>query len=238
MLVPLFVRARHSPPRGLQHLAGAPTLVGDTSTLSSAEGLRGREQVGVDVNTASPALLQYVAGLNAKSAGNIVKVRETQGPFRSRQQLLAVPGIGPKTFEQVWTVPCKSVCWPELSIVLDTFFWYMCQKASVFKGCRVVKVISPETSRTMRWGFTQAAGFLRVYGGDDVLDSTSVHPECYCVAKVGWGDGVRRGGWGECKWDAGIGRRNGGSVCVCVKGFGLEYGLGGAGAWFRWMGGG
>lgn len=57
-------------------------------------------QVGVDLNTASPALLQYVAGLNSRVAGNIVKHREEHGPFATRQDLLKVSGLGPKTFQQ------------------------------------------------------------------------------------------------------------------------------------------
>ena len=56
--------------------------------------------VGVDVNTASPSLLSRVAGLNAKLAENIVAFREQEGPFRARRQLLNVPRLGPKAFEQ------------------------------------------------------------------------------------------------------------------------------------------
>ncbi|MBN1859556.1 RNA-binding transcriptional accessory protein [Candidatus Bipolaricaulota bacterium] len=56
--------------------------------------------VGVDVNTASPALLSRVAGLNAKLAANIVAFREQRGPFLERRQLLEVPRVGPKAFEQ------------------------------------------------------------------------------------------------------------------------------------------
>ena len=56
--------------------------------------------VGVDVNTASPSLLQHVAGLTATTAKNIVKYREDNGPFTSRKQILKVPKLGPKAFEQ------------------------------------------------------------------------------------------------------------------------------------------
>ena len=56
--------------------------------------------VGVDVNTASPALLSRVAGLNATLAANIVAYRDEQGAFKQRQQLLKVPRLGAKTFEQ------------------------------------------------------------------------------------------------------------------------------------------
>lgn len=56
--------------------------------------------VGVDLNTASPSLLQYVAGIKASVARAIVEYREKNGKFRSRQELLKVSGLGPKAFEQ------------------------------------------------------------------------------------------------------------------------------------------
>ena len=56
--------------------------------------------VGVDVNTASPSLLQHVAGLTATTAKNVVAYREENGPFTSRKQILKVPKLGPKAFEQ------------------------------------------------------------------------------------------------------------------------------------------
>jgi uncharacterized protein len=55
--------------------------------------------VGVDVNTASPALLAQVSGLGAGLAARIVTHRDANGPFRTRAALKAVPGLGPKTFE-------------------------------------------------------------------------------------------------------------------------------------------
>jgi uncharacterized protein len=57
-------------------------------------------QVGVDVNTASPALLTYVSGIGPALARRIVAEREARGPFRSRRALQQVGGLGPKTFEQ------------------------------------------------------------------------------------------------------------------------------------------
>ena len=57
-------------------------------------------KVGVDLNTASPSLLEYVAGLSASVAGNIVKYREENGAFNSRSQLLKVPKLGPKAYTQ------------------------------------------------------------------------------------------------------------------------------------------
>ena len=56
--------------------------------------------VGVDVNTASHALLSYIAGINATSAKNIVKYREENGEFTSRAAILKVPRVGAKAFEQ------------------------------------------------------------------------------------------------------------------------------------------
>jgi len=56
--------------------------------------------VGVDVNTASPSLLRHVAGLTASTAKNVVKYREENGAFTSRKQLLKVPKLGPKAYEQ------------------------------------------------------------------------------------------------------------------------------------------
>lgn len=56
--------------------------------------------VGVDVNTASPSLLSYVAGVNSTIAKNIVKYREENGRFSSRKELQKVPRLGAKTFEQ------------------------------------------------------------------------------------------------------------------------------------------
>src|SRR5205085_11966478 len=84
--------------------------------------------VGVDLNTASVPLLRHVSGLNQLVARDLVEYRKSNGPFRSREQLKQVPGIGEARF-------------------------------------------------------TQAAGFLRVLGGDNPLDSTWVHPESYAVAQ-------------------------------------------------------
>jgi uncharacterized protein len=56
--------------------------------------------VGVDVNTASPALLTHVAGIGPKLATNIVAHRDANGPFKSRAALKKVTGLGPKAFEQ------------------------------------------------------------------------------------------------------------------------------------------
>lgn len=57
-------------------------------------------RVGVDLNTASPSLLSYVAGINMGIAKNIVAYREENGSFKSRKELLKVAKLGPKAFEQ------------------------------------------------------------------------------------------------------------------------------------------
>lgn len=57
-------------------------------------------RVGVNLNTASAALLQHVAGLNATLSRRIVAHRDSSGPFATRQELLEIKGLGPKTFEQ------------------------------------------------------------------------------------------------------------------------------------------
>jgi uncharacterized protein len=81
-------------------------------------------RVGVDVNTASVALLHYVSGIQANTAENLVKKRDEIGGFSSREQFNEVDGVGPKVFQQ-------------------------------------------------------CAGFLRISGAPDPLDSTSIHPEAY-----------------------------------------------------------
>ena len=85
--------------------------------------------VGVDLNTASPQLLSYISGISKPIAKNIVAYRENNGRFTSRKDLLKVPKLGPKAFEQ-------------------------------------------------------CAGFMRITGGDEALDSTSVHPESYEATKL------------------------------------------------------
>jgi uncharacterized protein len=84
--------------------------------------------VGVDVNTASPALLSRVAGVGPLLSENIVAYRNEHGPFNKRTDLKKVPRLGAKAFEQ-------------------------------------------------------CAGFLRISGGAEPLDASSVHPEAYAVAR-------------------------------------------------------
>ena len=84
--------------------------------------------VGADVNTASAPLLARISGLTPTMAGNIVSFRDEHGPFRNRRQILKVPRVGARSFQQ-------------------------------------------------------AAGFLRIVGGDNPLDASAVHPEAYPVVE-------------------------------------------------------
>ena len=86
-------------------------------------------KVGVDLNTASASLLEYISGINKTIAKNIVTYREENGAFTDRKQLLKVAKLGPKAFEQ-------------------------------------------------------CAGFMRIPGGKNPLDGTSVHPESYAAANA------------------------------------------------------
>ena len=85
-------------------------------------------KVGVDLNTASASLLEYISGISKVIAKNIVEYREKNGRFTNRNQLLKVAKLGPKAYEQ-------------------------------------------------------CAGFMRIIGGDNPLDETSVHPESYEAAE-------------------------------------------------------
>ena len=85
-------------------------------------------RVGVDLNTASAPLMEYISGITKTIARNIVAYREENGKFRSRRELLKVPKLGPKAYEQ-------------------------------------------------------CAGFMRITGGDNPLDATSVHPETYTAVE-------------------------------------------------------
>ena len=86
-------------------------------------------KVGVDLNTASASLLEYISGISKAIAKNIVAYREENGRFTSRKELLKVAKLGPKAFEQ-------------------------------------------------------CAGFMRIAGGQNPLDATSVHPESYEAASA------------------------------------------------------
>ena len=101
-------------------------------------------KVGVDLNTASASLLEYISGISKVIAKNIVTYREENGRFADRKQLLKVAKLGPKAYEQ-------------------------------------------------------CAGFMRISGGKNPLDNTSVHPESYeaaeaLLAKLGYKTSDLNGG--------------------------------------------
>src|SRR5712691_9554487 len=84
---------------------------------------------GVEINSASAALLKHVSGINARVANAIFKYREEHGPFKTRDELQKVSGLGPATF-------------------------------------------------------VQAAGFLKIANGSELLDNTFIHPESYAAARA------------------------------------------------------
>ena len=100
--------------------------------------------VGVDLNTASAPLLSYVAGLNGTTAKNIVKYREENGAFTARRQVLKVPKLGPKAFEQ-----CAGFLRvPESANVLDHTgvhpeSYEAAQKLLSLCGCTLAQVGTP-----------------------------------------------------------------------------------------------
>ena len=73
------------------------TKLGETLTAVVEDCVN---SVGVDVNTASAALLEYISGINKTTAKNMVEYREQNGRFKSRREFLKVPKLGPKAFEQ------------------------------------------------------------------------------------------------------------------------------------------
>ena len=118
--------------------------------------------VGVDLNTASAPLLSYVAGLNGTTAKNIVKYREENGAFTARRQVLKVPKLGPKAFEQ-----CAGFLRvPESANVLDHTgvhpeSYEAAQKLLSLCGCTLAQVGTPAMgelgARLEAYGREQAA---------------------------------------------------------------------------------
>ena len=114
---------------GPGHIVEVDEVEIDMINVSSRDSRQGVvedcvNRVGVDLNTASASLLEYISGVSKAIAKNIVAYREENGVFTNRRQLLKVAKLGPKAFEQ-------------------------------------------------------CAGFMRIKGGDNPLDMTSVHPESY-----------------------------------------------------------
>ncbi|WP_418409768.1 Tex family protein [Alistipes sp.] len=107
-----------------QHSVDQPKLKARLNTV--VESCVNR--VGVNINTASKHILTYISGLGPALAGNIVAYRTANGSFKSRKEVLKVPRLGAKAYEQ-------------------------------------------------------AAGFLRVVGGENPLDNSAVHPESYHIVE-------------------------------------------------------
>ena len=126
--------------------------------------------VGVDANTASPSLLQQVAGLTAATARNIVAYREENGPFTSRSQLKKVPKLGPKAFQQ-----CAGFLRiPESKEVLDNTGVhpesYAAAKALLtLLGCKKGDNLSDLVGRLEVYGLSKAAAECAV-GEPTLLD--------------------------------------------------------------------
>lgn len=81
-------------------------------------------EVGVDLNTASPSLLAYISGLSASVARNLVAFREKNGPFVSRSQLMKIPRLGSKAFEQAagfLRIPGAAECLDNTSVHPESY---------------------------------------------------------------------------------------------------------------------
>jgi uncharacterized protein len=104
--------------------------------------------VGVDVNTASKQLLTYVSGLGPGLAGNIVKFRDENGPFVSRQQLKKVKGLGPKAFEQAaGFLRVRNGKNPLDASAVHPESYHIVDKMSSDLGCKVADLMTDEQRR-------------------------------------------------------------------------------------------
>ena len=104
--------------------------------------------VGVDVNTASKQLLTYVSGLGPHLAGNIVKHRNENGPFASRQQLKKVKGLGPKAFEQAaGFLRVRGGKNPLDASAVHPESYHIVDKMSSDLGCKVTDLMADERLR-------------------------------------------------------------------------------------------
>jgi uncharacterized protein len=104
--------------------------------------------VGVEVNTASKQLLSYVAGLNKSIAENIVAYRNEKGPFKSRRELLKVPRLGDKAFEQAaGFLRIRGAENPLDASAVHPERYALVEKMAAEAGCRVSDLISDEKKR-------------------------------------------------------------------------------------------
>ena len=122
--------------------------------------------VGVDVNTASPSLLEQVSGLNSTTAKNIVAYREENGPFTSRSQLKKVPKLGPKAFQQ-----CAGFLRiPESKEVLDNTGVH----PESYPAAKALLKLLDCTDRTMLPGMLQEYGTRKAAESCDVGEPTLI----------------------------------------------------------------
>lgn len=127
--------------------------------------------VGVDVNTASPALLRYVAGLNTRIADNIIDRRNKAGAFLQRSELLSIPGLGEKTYEQAagflrihnGTNPLDaSAVHPESYSLVQQILADIKMDISALAGNRAaLKAIHPENYTDARFGLPTVKDILQ-----------------------------------------------------------------------------
>ncbi|MCG8528210.1 MAG: RNA-binding transcriptional accessory protein [Opitutales bacterium] len=104
--------------------------------------------VGVEINTASKQLLSYVSGLNSRLAGEIVKYREKVGPFRSRKELLRVPGLGPKAYEQAaGFLRIRGADYPLDGSAVHPERYSLVEKMASDHGVSITDLIQNETER-------------------------------------------------------------------------------------------
>ena len=127
--------------------------------------------VGVDVNTASAPLLARISGLSTSLAENIVLHRDAHGPFKSREQLKAVPRLGPKTFEQAagfLRIPAgenpldASAVHPEAYPVVQKILADLRRPVNeVMRDAATLKAVDPTRYTTERFGLPTVRDILR-----------------------------------------------------------------------------
>jgi uncharacterized protein len=106
-------------------------------------------RVGVELNTASKQLLSYVAGLNSRTAGNIVAHRDEHGAFQTRAELLKVSGLGPKAYEQAaGFLRIRDAQNPLDASGVHPERYSLVERMAADLGCSVVELISDDAKRT------------------------------------------------------------------------------------------
>jgi uncharacterized protein len=105
--------------------------------------------VGVELNTASANLLGYVSGLNSRTAQGIVEFRNQNGPFKSRNELLKVPGLGPKAYEQsAGFLRIRNGAHPLDSSAVHPERYDLVDKMAADLGCSVGELLQNPARRT------------------------------------------------------------------------------------------